>query len=107
MYPLNLLLLNNPETKLSKIKWLVVICWMITKFSDLFQLKAEKGEDTSNCSVCEKKMGNVNLLSGRGIEHKCPVKTTPSKSKANSKICLGVTFAVTCYILLKIKSFLR
>ena len=94
MYPFNLLLLNNPETKLSKIKWLVVICWMITKFSDLFQLKAAKGEDNSNCSVCEKKMGNVNLLSGRGIEHKCPVKTTPSKSKANSKICLGITFAV-------------
>ena len=107
MYPLNLLLLNNPETKLSKIKWLVVICWMITKFSDLFQLKAAKAADNSNCSVCEKKMGNVNLLSGRGIEHKCPVKTTPSKSKANSKICFGVTFAVTCYILLKIKSFLR
>ena len=107
MYPLNLLLLNNPETKLSKIKWLVVICWMITKFSDLFQLKAAKAADNSNSSVCEKKMGNVNLLSGRGIEHKCPVKTTPSKSKANSKIYLGVTFAVTCYILLKIKCFLR
>ena len=90
MYPFNLLLLNNPETKLSKIKWLVVICWMITKFSE--------AADNSNCSVCEKKMGNVNLLSGRGIEHKCPVKTTPSKSKANSKICLGITFAVTCYI---------
>ena len=96
-------LIYKPETKLGNKMVMLDDDPMITKFSDLFQLKA----DNSNCSVCEKKMGNVNLLSGRGIEHKCPVKTTPSKSKANSKICLGITFAVTCYITKNQIFFLR
>ena len=78
-----ILLLTKPETKLGNKMVMLDDDPMITKFSDLFQLKA----DNSNCSVCEKKMGNVNLLSGRGIEHKCPVKTTPSNSGANLKIC--------------------
>ena len=46
------------------IKWL---CWMIPWSQNSLIFFNSKQQTTANCSVCEKKMGNVNLLSGRGM----------------------------------------